>query len=227
MRKKLLVMATAVVLVMGMAGMSFGALVDWADWTSATTGITGSASGTIGSITVNYTGEVNFAQTSGGINYWVAGTANINPFISAVVENAPPASDIIALEGGHNTTSTINFSQAVTNPVMSIVSLGRDYQTVIYQFSQPFRILSSGQGYWGGATTGSLFDDGNNVLRGVEGHGTIQFLGTYSSISWTVPTTEYWHGFTVGLVPVPASALLLGSGLLGLVGMGWRSRKQS
>ena len=67
-----------------------------------------------------------------------------------------------------------------------------------------------------GILLGRFSTVGNNVLQGVEGHGTIQFLGTISTISWTVPTAEYWHGFTVGLVPVPPTALLLGSGLLGL-----------
>jgi hypothetical protein len=32
---------------------------------------------------------------------------------------------------------------------------------------------------------------------------------------------------TVDPVPVPPSALLMGSGLLGLVGLGWRRRKES
>ena len=158
MRKKFLAMAAVLVMVMGMAGVSSGAVVDWADWTSATPGLSGSAIGTIGSIGVSYNGEVSFAQTSGGTNYWIAVSPDPNPYISPVVANAPPAFDIIALVGGQDTANTISFTSPVTNPVMAIVSLGRPDQTVRYLFDQPFTVLSSGHGYWGGNPAGSLFD---------------------------------------------------------------------
>jgi hypothetical protein len=32
-----------------------------------------------------------------------------------------------------------------------------------------------------------------------EGHGTIQFIGTFSTFSWTVPSPETWHGSTFGI----------------------------
>lgn len=57
----------------------------------------------------------------------------------------------------------------------------------------------------------SLVQLPNNVLQGAEGHGTIQFLGTFSTFSWEVPITENWHGFTFGIrtternEPTPAS----------------------
>lgn len=220
MRKKFVAIAAALVMVMGMAGVSFGALVDWADWTSATAGNAGSVSGTIGSITVNYSGEVKFAQTSGGTDYW---NTPSTPFISPAVQNAPPASDLIALVGGNAIVNTITFGQSVANPVMAILSLGQTSNNVTYNFVQPFTILSYGPGHWLGA--GTLSNPSGYVLQGDEGNGVIQFNGTFSSISWTVPNSEDWHGFTVGLVPVPPSVLLLGSGLLGLVGLRYRRRK--
>lgn len=183
----------------------FGATVSWVNWTSAPLGNSSSASGTItsstlGNITVSYTGEIRSpTQVSGGINYWIPST----PYISAEVENPPPTSDIIALTGGNVTVNTITFSEPVVNPVIAVVSLGQANIATTYQFDAPFDIVSSGPGYWG---NGPLTKLPGNVLRGQEGHGVIQFLGSYTSISWTVPTYENYSGFTIG---VPEKVKLL------------------
>jgi hypothetical protein len=106
---------------------------------------------------------------------------------------------------------------------MSIVSLGQPGVPTTYDFNAPFTIVSQGPGFWGG-TGSSLTQLPGDILRGTEGHGTIQFIGTFSTFSWTVPTPESWHGFTFGIrtteaiepthVPETASTLaLLGLGL--------------
>lgn len=212
-------------IVLVMAPAAFGATIYWTNWTLAGPGHLegvasppGSAAGTITGattlpVTVGYSGELTFGQTSGGINYWDPST----PYISPSVLNAPPDSDIIALDLA-STGNTITFSQALVNPIMAIVSLGRSGEFVSYTFAQPFDVLSDGPGYWGGP--GTLTELAGNVLQGDEGHGVIQFNGTYSSISWSSDPSEYWHGFTVGVAAVPeAGALMLfGTGLIGLVG---------
>jgi hypothetical protein len=118
---------------------------------------------------------------------------------------------------------------------MAIVSLGQPSVSVRYDFDAPFDIVSQGQGYWGG-NANALQELAGDILQGNEGHGTIQFIGTFSTFSWDVPTPENWHGFTFGIrtterieptpgndVPVPATLPLL------LLGMGalWAQRRRS
>ncbi|MEK6702141.1 MAG: PEP-CTERM sorting domain-containing protein [Planctomycetota bacterium] len=182
------------------------AQVSWTNWTDANAGAAGSASGNMGGVFVRYTGEVLFAQTNGaGTNYWQPDAA----YLSATVPNAPANADIIAITGGNQTVNTITFSQAITDPIMAIVSMGQGGLPVDYVFDASFSILSVGQGYWG---NGTLVQPASNILRGEEGHGVIQFQGSFTSISFVVPTGEYWHGFSVGMVPTPGSMALLGLG---------------
>jgi hypothetical protein len=198
------------------------ATVVWTDWTSATTGTSGSATGTIGTITVNYTGDVFFAQTAGGTNYWEPSPGI--PYINnSVISNAPPASDIIALNTATtgSTTNKLTFSQPITNPIMAINSMGQLGITVSYTFNTPFNILSfnstitNNPAYWG---YGQLTQSGNTLI-GTEGTGAIHFIGTYSSIEFSVDNPETWHGFTVGKleqVPEPTSTFsLLALGTIG------------
>jgi hypothetical protein len=185
-----------------------GANVIWTDWTAATFGASGAASGTIsslgGPVSVSYSGEVaGPTQVAGGINYWAVNA----PFLSGVVSNEPPASDIITLSGGIGVTSTLTFSRPLRNPVMAILSLGAPPLAVDYDFDQPFDVLSFGPGHWGGP--GTLTELAGDVLRGVEGHGVIRFQGSITSISWTAGPREIWHGFTIGIVPEPSSVVLL------------------
>src|SRR5688572_24698970 len=161
------------------ASASAGPII-WTDWTARTISPAGSASGTMGGIAVNYAGEVQSpTQISCGTNYWAAG----NPYTSATVDNAPPGCDIITLQGGATLpANVITFGSAVTNPVMAILSLGQPGFAVTYDFAQPFNVLSFGAGHFGG---GTLTEGAGDTLIGVEGHGVIQFLGTFTSISWT------------------------------------------
>ncbi|MBY0313818.1 MAG: hypothetical protein K2W85_17270 [Phycisphaerales bacterium] len=215
--------------------------VNWVDWTSATTAppsTAGSALGTVaslsGTINVSYAGEVlgqfggiPTTQTAGGgTNYWrdagqlVPAPSN-GAYLSPTVTNGPGDlgnTDIICLIGDNSApvTNTLTFSAPVTNPVMAILSLGSEGggSDATYRFSNAdFTVLSSGRGYWTSSlsTNDFLRRDSMGVLTGRGGHGVIQFLGTFSSISWT-SSREAWHGFQIGVIPAPgAAAVFLGT----------------
>ena len=215
----------------------------YVDWTSADVA-GGTATGTItlpdsSTVTVDFEainpdgspGNLHFeTQTAGGINYWAANGGA--PYISSQVDNAPPDSDILALVGGVNQTYRVTLSEAIKDPIMAILSLGQGGVPTTYDFDSPFTIVSQGAGHWGGTST-SLSQSAGDLLIGEEGHGTIQFIGTFSTFEWTVPTPETWHGFTFGIrtteaieptvVPEPGAIAFLG---LGLLGLGWARRRR-
>ena len=126
---------------------------------------------------------------------------------SATVSDAPTNPGIISLFGG-TATNTLTFSQPIVNPVMALLSLGNPGLEITYTFSAPFTILSGGPSQSFGGS--SVFQVASNEVGGTEGNGTIQFTGTFTSLSWTVGGEEFWHGFTIGIagvatVPEPSS----------------------
>jgi hypothetical protein len=190
--------------------------VNWTDWTSATLGTNGSAAGTMvvdGSpVIVSYSGPLDGASLRGS-PYWNEGTPP--PYTgNAVIDNGPMGEDSLQLNLAG--THTLTFSEALLNPVMAILSLGRVGTPVTYDFDTPFAVLSEGEGYWG---VGSHTLGPGDVLTGTEWHGAIQFTGSVSSITWDSSPDEWYHQFQIGasqLVPEPGTLLLLGFGVVGL-----------
>lgn len=171
-------------------------IVDWVDWTLAGTN---TVEGNINGNTVTYTGQYAFAITGAGTNYWNPG----DPYVSASVSNAPPPSDIIAMSAAGSRTLT--FDDPVTDPFFSYVSMNGN----TYTFSDNFTLLSGNgvPGFWGAG----VVQKSGLQLQALSGepHGTIQLLGTFDSLTFSVANNENWNGFTVGIArqvpPPPAS----------------------
>ena len=176
--------------------------VKWIDWTSSTsTTATGTLTTETGSIKATLTSTSNLmnVQTNGGGNYYIPATPFVSPGVAA-----PTTPDIVQF--GLKGDRTLTFSSEVQNLYYAFVSMNGNG----YRFDRDFDILSqaiSSPGYWGKGeaqkiiqvdpVTGATYY--NLQCISGEPHGVIRFKGAFTSVSWTNPTTEYWHGFTVGI----------------------------
>lgn len=201
----------------------------WTNWNTATPGNPGSASGTVGDITVTYSGQL------GNWNYsvpqpppgsgWIGGLGSglwtpSSTYVGGVVTVAP-TQDTVVMTGpepdqgsGSVVSETISFSSPVTDPVMAIWSLGAPTVPAVFIFtglSNPFVLEAGGpDGYPNGQSIEACTDatlascsaaqySTGTVVYGEEGSGSIMFPGTYSSIDFTTPDEEWSYGFTVGM----------------------------
>jgi len=204
--------------------------IDWNAWTSATGG--------------------TIVPDSLGVTFAIAGTGSVDNLVSSypsytptttyadgtVVNNAPVSADgIIQLAGGNTNVNTVTFSKPVVNPVMAIWSLGSGGASAQFDFINATPGLVSGgpSAEYGGK---SITISGNDVF-GAEGNGTVQFIGTFSSLSWTNPAYEFWYGFDVGIagvgssggssgVPEPSTLALFSIALLPFAAGLWRRSRR-
>jgi hypothetical protein len=193
-------------------------------------------------VIVKYTspsGGIAFFQTSNGTDYFRQGffgslgrTPARSPYTSAKVPNIPDGGggtsdlgDIIALKfAGTNLLEFFNAATgapiSVASPVFAYVSLNGNG----YGFDQDFDILSFGdgttrdQGYWGPGTsyknTVTVGSATQYQLLGTgEPHGTLQFRGAFSAVTWQSLSDEYWNGFTIGVAQLAADVPIANAGL--------------
>ncbi len=146
-------------------------------------------------------------QLSCGQSYWTGNLTQNSTYHSASVLNGPPPCDLIGLIGGSASKYEITFSTPVSNPIMDVLSLGAPGHKAQYDFDRQFSIVSRGPGFFTPPqfNPGIFRQDPGEVLYGEEGFGTLRFIGSFSTFSWTAPFSEVWHGFTIGVNGTTAS----------------------
>jgi len=190
------------------------ATITWNTWNTSSTG-------TMGSVNVTYNGPANLMT-----NY-PSYTPTTTFADGTIVNNAPQSTNnILQIFGGNSNIYTMSFSQALINPVMAIWSLGQGGDPTSFVFTQtPTFVVGGPSAEYGGQAITVV----GNTVGGVEGNGTIEFLGTFSSISWSNPQFENWYGFNVGYtavspVPEPSTWGMMIMGFLGLGYLAYRRR---
>jgi len=202
------------------AGAAQAAPIDWNTWSSNSAGTMANG------VNVGYSSADGHNLVGGYPSYTPAST-----FADGTVVNNAPVSgnNILQIFGGTATVNTVTFSSAVINPVMAIWSLGQGGINASFVFQNATPVFVSGGP--SAEYAGNPISVVGNTVFGVEGNGTVQFIGTYTSLSWTNPVFENWYGFNVGVagvanpVPEPETYALMLAGL-GVVGAIARRRQK-
>jgi hypothetical protein len=138
----------------------------------------------------------------------------------------PPNGDHIGLIGapvsdGGNPTQRLQFfsDAARTNPtsvsniVMLIGSMGNGGNPATWDFTQDVIVLSDNEFLGGSGLVRAVKSPGGTgadfQVTGAEGAGTIQFLGSFTELEWTVSAPEIWASWNLGATsasPFPAAA---------------------
>lgn len=137
-------------------------------------------------------------------------TNSATTYISPNVPSLPPNGDRIGVVGSSVSAQTLRFySDAartvpanVSNIVMNIYSLGAPGGPGAWDFDRQFSILSDNRTSGGTGFTKTAPTANTYRLSASEGSGTIQFNGSFTSISWTVTQAEAFAAWNIGMTSV-------------------------
>ncbi len=153
---------------------------NWVNWTSVTAN-----SQAVGSLTLT-SGVVSITYASPQV-YSIQNPGYFN--LGDAYGSLMPASGVEGLQALHGVgnTHTYTFSTPVKDPILVFWSMNGN----TFNFTNSFSLI----GQQGGVTASG------NSLVGVAGecNASIQFYGTYTSISYTSAILENWTGVTVGV----------------------------
>jgi hypothetical protein len=198
-------------------------------WTSWDSNGPGFFNGVLLGTSVTYTGNHAGGQLTGGggTDYF----APTSPYTQGglTAPNAGGNTGFVKLIDP--SVGTLSFGSSMNGIYLALISVGQpNNYAVSYTFDQAFTVVSDNNSpncaYWGCGT----YTHVGNTITGYEFSGTLKFAGNISSLSITTDPSENWHGFTVGAdavtaTPEPASFVLMGTGLAGIVGFARRRRK--
>ena len=166
--------------------------IGWANWSSATPGTPGSASGTIGSITVTYSG-----QNSGLLTNYPSWTPTTT-FTGGVVSNAPPAATTLFKSRVDRPSPRPSPSRLLSSILSSRSGVLARRHPCLFRLRPHLRHFTVQGGGPPQSTEAHPSLSSGEEVQGCEGNGVIQFDGTYTTISFTTPSFEYYYAFTVG-----------------------------
>jgi hypothetical protein len=197
----------------------------WTSWNSNGPNV---FNGTLLGTSVTYTGPYAGGNLTGGggTDYFVP----TSPYTQGGLTAPNTGGNVGFVQFIDPTVGTLTFGNPLTDVYLALISVGQGF-SVTYTFDQPFTVVSNNNSpncaFWG---CGSYTQSGNSIT-GFEFSGTLLFSGSHSSLSISTDPAENWHGFTVGAsvvaTPEPASFVLMGTGLVGVIGFARRRRKNS
>ncbi|HEY4321393.1 MAG TPA: PEP-CTERM sorting domain-containing protein [Gemmatimonadales bacterium] len=223
----------------------------WTSWTNNTTCASDNWCGDLSGTDIGFSAtSISGGQLTGagGTDYWSPADA----YLQGGIVNAPDAGGNLAfIQMNDAFSGTITFGSVVHNPLVAWISVGQSGIPIELNFgNSPFTLISDnttadiGAGscpYYTCGTNNVGINNTSSALIGTEFSGVMEFLGDYTSISFTggapagatTPPDEFWYGFTVGIngpesaTPEPGTMAMMATGLVGLMGAGIRRRRRN